>query len=337
MLSRIQKENIWGLLSILKAAHDREDMQKLQDRLSAAAEKRLQVLAASAFKDLWDQIESGLNDGSLFLNNIEYDIDWDGWSLSLAREFKGEIGDVLSEVGDAIHKEVKGTLAWDITADPAVKQWLNEHTAEFVVQITDETRNAINAVIKENYLAWQEGGIKAMSKTLQNFVGLTEYQAKIVSNYQDALESEMAAGNITLTDAELQDMVHEKFLAVLERRCDLIASNEANIATRYGTLSTYDNNPTITAVQWMTTSDVPCEDCIAMDGKIMTMAEFEDTISTIHNGTSIGCQCRPLPVTENTQDDEQYWADRKEAFEAAVNKSGCSEGCHCERHRREAA
>lgn len=339
-MTKSQIQAILKQVNLFKAALSRHELKRVQDRLQLEAQKRLEKLVQKQFTELWRDINSDIQSGKISTANISYAINWDKFRIGMAVALRSELGKLLDKMNENSTLKAVSGIGWDIKNDPAVINWLNTHTAELVVQVTEETRAAIQAVVNENYLTWLSSDVRTMARDLRPIVGLTEYQKKIVDNYKNRLVKEAETGKRYRSPKQIETMVNNKAKVVLKRRCKTIAQTESNNVTRQGALATYRSNSQVYAVQWMTTSGNPCEYCIEQDGKVMTIDEFENIISGVHNGTAINCQCRPIPVTSETEINEEYWAARKEKFLAKLNKSGCKEGClceHCESEVEEAA
>jgi hypothetical protein len=325
-ITREQAEKIYHSIIIFEAALGRDQLAKIQEQMKRQAKKRMEDKARKNFKKLENEV---IKAKDLTPNNLDEKINWDGFSLSLEIDFKRELGRTAREVAATIDSNLINdiTVNWDLEINLVIQNWLEAHTAELVREITDSTKDAIRAVVNENYQNWIGTTTRTMARDLRPIVGLTEYQKRIVDNYRERLEEQKDMG-IYRSQKQIDTMVANKAEEIKKRRCRTIAEQESNLATRQGTLAAYGVNSQIINVQWFA-NDGACEYCAPMDGKIMSIQEFDNIISGIHNGTSIGCNCIPLPVTSETVQDQEYWDARKEKFQAALSKAKESGRCMC--------
>jgi Fe-S cluster biogenesis protein NfuA len=325
-LTKSQAEELYHIITIFEAALGRDQLAKIQEQLKKQAQKRMEAKARKNFKKLETEI---IKTKDLTPNNLNDKINWDGFSLSLELDFKRELGSLAQEVAATIDSNLKNVVGvnWELEVNPAIQNWLETHTAELVREITDSTQAAIRAVVNENYQNWIGTTTRTMAKDLRPIVGLTEYQKRIVDNYREKLETQKDMG-IYRSQKQIDSMVANKAERIKRARCKLIAEQESNLAARQGSLTVYGANSSIISVQWFANNGA-CESCASMDGKIMSTQEFDSIISGIHNGTSINCNCVPLPVTDETVQDPDYWAARQEKFQADLLKAKESGICTC--------
>jgi hypothetical protein len=125
-----------------------------------------------------------------------------------------ELGDLLAEAGTATSKELAARLRGESLADAArlarrpdaqvavlfglenrrAQEWIREHGAALVREITEETRAAIRQTILRGRV---EGiGPRAIGDRLTDMVGLTRRQSQAVTNFRRTLER-LVAGEVS--------------------------------------------------------------------------------------------------------------------------------------------
>lgn len=321
-----QLEVIAHEIAVAEAALRRDEFTRVQKRLEASVRTRLEAKIKKQLDGLWKQLSRHAKEHGITPDLADEAINWGQWRFTLALSIQGELRSLLESVSAQTTSIMGSAVVWDIAQDPAVVSWLNRHTAELVVQVTEETRAAIRAVVRQNYLNWIGTTQRTMARDLRPIVGLTEYQAQVVRNYREYLEDQKDMG-IYRSQAQIDKMVNTKAEQIKRYRCKMIADTESVYAANQGALAAYRANPEVTASQWLVTSDNPCPECAALDGQIVAIdAAFTQTTVKVDGMPEIrdvncpplhpNCGCRIIAVTLETEQDQAFWAGRQEKFTA---------------------
>jgi hypothetical protein len=313
-------------IAIREAALRRDEFARVQKRLEASVKSRLEAKVRRQFESLWKQLARHAKQHGITPDLADDAIDWGRWQFTLALSIRGELRSLLESVGAQVDSVMGAAAGWDIAADPAVIAWLDRHTAELVVQVTEETRSAIRAVVRQNYLNWIGTTRQTMARDLRPIVGLTEYQAQVVQNYREFLEDQKDMG-IYRSQKQIDAMVATKAEQIKRYRCKMIADTESVYAANQGALAAYRANPSVTASQWMVLSGNPCPECAALDGQIVAIdGAFAQTTVKVDGISEVvdvaapplhpNCGCRIIPVTIETEQDDAFWSGRQDKFTA---------------------
>lgn len=143
--------------------------------------------------------------------------------------------------------------------------WANKHSAELVVEITDETMKAIRAYIQTGVDAGKSVG--TISRELRPLVGLTEKNIFAVANYEEWLivnRPEYSAKRIS----EMADVYSRR---LHRRRADLIARTETSSSLNEGIRQGYEQM----GVKNLERVEDPqcCDICDENNGRIYTIGE----------------------------------------------------------------
>jgi hypothetical protein len=329
-LSSRQRQAIYAFITLAEADISKNFFATIQDRLIKAAQLKLADMLHREFNKLGNDVIKALKTETIGPNMFETSVDWTGFEFKLSMKLRNEFGKLAQDTVDGISQYLTSKYSWDIETVPAVTDWLNRYTAELVVEITEETRAIIRDIVSKNYLTWIASDVKTMTQDLRPFVGLTEYQKKVVENYRAKLLAEKAAG-IYRSPAQIEEMVRNKAKRILWYRCQMIAETESNFVSNNASLALYRESSEINASQWFATKGA-CPKCAALDGKVVNIDETFAMGTVKVNGIKIAraykhpplhprCWCRIIPVTVDTVQDAEYWASRQEMFAQNQSKS----------------
>jgi len=164
-------------------------------------------------------------------------------------------------------EKLKAELRFDLL-NPRAVEFINQHTGELITQITEESRQAIRAIIRQ---AFEEGGHPyEQARKIRNYIGLTERQMRAVDNYWRRL-----AEDGTRPLKQVNEMADNYAKRLLRRRAELIARTETMAASNYGVRECWSQaveegllDPNEVEREWIYTPDErACERCEEMDGK----------------------------------------------------------------------
>lgn len=197
--------------------------------------------------------------------------DWEEIRRHGEELIKPELMEILTEGGNAVmgRRMVKKQERFDPIGIEAVK-WVTEHSAELVVEITDETMLAIREYIK---VGVKEGkSIQKIARELRPLVGLTERQLMAVANYHEMLILERPE----YTVARQREMAEVYARRLHRRRATLIARTESAFALTEGQRQGYDQMG-ITRLERVEDPDC-CEACAEHQGEIYTIEEAKGVL-----------------------------------------------------------
>ena len=198
--------------------------------------RRLEPSLRAAFLEAVDEIRGRLDLGVLEAALASRDVAAAEVALLLGEvdaQFgeaaKAVIRQALREGGDAaaaaIATQLGITLRFNLTNSQAIA-WIEAHTAELVVQVGQETRDAIRRFIRESFTQ----GItpRETAQRVYGAIGLTESQQAQVQRFRARLEEEGVAA------AKVDRRVARYVEAQLRRRSRVIARHEAFTAASEG-------------------------------------------------------------------------------------------------------
>lgn len=204
-------------------------------------------------------------------------------NLDRMRELLGEAGDqqVLETIregveraGEAAARDLSLMLDVDVVfdqANPRAVRWAREHAAKAVVQVTDETRDALRGMIAD---AIEEGvgtrrTAREIADELGDSLGLTRQQVSAVESFRERLEQS------GLSADEVNQRVARFRRAKLGQRAERIARNETITAANQGQQELWeqaaeeglmDADTTVREVI-VTPDERLCEICAPMEGQ----------------------------------------------------------------------
>lgn len=117
-----------------------------------------------------------------------------------------------------------------------ITNWVKDHGAEFVTNISTEQRKAVSALIARAYS--NGASPEELSRAIRPCIGLTERQAIANANYYDNVKAQMLKNNPGMKEATAAKKAQEaaaKYAAKQHRyRADMIAETELAFAYQHG-------------------------------------------------------------------------------------------------------
>lgn len=279
---------------ILKAVKPEDPEWRLlhrvaDSRLDKVKKAFLLAIAVTQDKVVMARMAEALQNGDLA--SVENMIDWAafGVGFGVVRETFREIVD---EVGKAtargLSEKLKVGLRFDLL-NPRAVEFINQHTGELITQITEESRQAIRAIIRQ---AFEEGGhpYQQARKIIQH-IGLTERQSRAVENFR---RRQLEAG-VSRTEADRRAEAYAKRL--LRDRAENIARTETMMASNEGQREAWRQATEQGLIdeaemerEWIVTPDDRlCPICLVMDGK---RAPIGGTYENGSGGPPLHPRCR---------------------------------------------
>lgn len=204
-------------------------------------------------------------------------IDWETFAAALSSDAREVITRILFdaakvEVENLRRMNAEYQLRFDMRNSRAEK-WIEEHTADLVTQVTDETRHAIRDIIHD---AFEHGGHPyETAQKIREYVGLTRRDATAVLNYRRKLEEKG-------TDPAAADRWASQYAdRLLRRRAENISRTETIMAANAGQHAVWDEavadgviDPKRWRKEWIVTNDDRlCPICAAMRGEKVKLDE----------------------------------------------------------------
>lgn len=119
---------------------------------------------------------------------------------------------------------------------PGVTNWVKDHGAEFVTNISTEQKNAVSALIARAYSKGESA--EELSRAIRPCIGLTQRQAIANANYYDHVKESLLKNNPGMKDATAAKKAQEaaaKYAAQQHRyRANMIAETEMAFAYQHG-------------------------------------------------------------------------------------------------------
>ncbi len=117
-----------------------------------------------------------------------------------------------------------------------ITNWVKDHGAEFVTNISTEQRSAVSALIARAYSKGESP--EELSRAIRPCIGLTERQAIANANYYDHVKAQLLKDHPKMTEAAAAKKAQEaaaKYAAQQHRyRADMIAETELAFAYQHG-------------------------------------------------------------------------------------------------------
>jgi len=258
---------------ILKAVKPEDPEWKLLHRVADSKLDKVKrafllAIAATQEKVVVARMAEALQAGDLA--SVENMIDWAvfGAGLVTVKEvFQEIVGEVGKATARGLSKKLKVELRFDLL-NPRAVEFINRHTGDLITQITDESRQAIRAIVRR---AFEEGGHPyQQARRIRNYIGLTERQMRAVDNYWRRL-----AEDGTRPLKRVNEMAENYAKRLLRRRAELIARTETMKASCEGQRMAWSQaveqdllDPGEVEREWIYTPDErACDLCEEMDGK----------------------------------------------------------------------
>lgn len=218
----------------------------------------------------------------------------------------------------SLQRQIDIAIRFDLT-DPRSVEFIRNHGAALVRDVSDETRRGIQTVISRGF---QQGlAPPQMARMIRNRIGLTHSQAEIVANYEAALRAAVRGdlsfdalntrftlnpvrGAGGLVESRIEAAVRQYEGRMLARRAQVIAHNETMKAAAAGKRELWNQLRDSGALakdqqrEWLTAEDSDvCSICEPLDGVRVGLDEpfpggFEGTDG------HIGCRCDTALVFE---------------------------------------
>lgn len=119
---------------------------------------------------------------------------------------------------------------------PGVTNWVKDHGAEFVTNISTEQKNAVSALIARAYSKGESA--EELSRAIRPCIGLTQRQAIANANYYDHIKDSLLKNNPGMKEATAAKKAQEaaaKYAAQQHRyRANMIAETEMAFAYQHG-------------------------------------------------------------------------------------------------------
>lgn len=196
--------------------------------------------------------------------------DWDEIRIRGEELLKPALFEVLAAGGNSVmHQRIRKQERFDPIGIEAIT-WTTEHSAELVVEITNETMLAIREYIKVGVNAGKS--IQKIAMELRPLVGLTERQIMAVANYHEMLILERP----DYTVATLRDMTNTYARRLHRRRATTIARTETAFALTEGQRQGYGQMG-IKKLERVEDPDC-CDICADAQGKIYTIDEAQGVL-----------------------------------------------------------
>lgn len=178
-----------------------------------------------------------------------------------------QLAEAIKAAGTHEVSELRISMTFQID-NPFVNTWINNHTAELVAQVTDETRRAIRSVITE---AFQNGDPpRKAAMRIRSMIGLTDRDAKAVMRRWKELSADSS-----ITEARVAKMTDEYAQSLLRRRALNIARTETVTAANRGVQIAWQEAQRQGSLlpgvhqEWIAAVDSPrtCAVCLELDSQ----------------------------------------------------------------------
>ena len=254
---------------------------------ATAAEVRFGARFASAFRevsealvDAWDRLDPQTAEAAY---QAILRMPWmESFEGPLRTTWEETTREVMTAAGEESFRDMRGMIASPtstlLTAsftveNPYSRVYIRERSSRLIVQITDETREAVKEILDR---AIRDGiPPKQISSIIGDTVGLFDRWAKAVYNRR----SQLLRDGVSFEDASKQSKKYADKLK--RRRGENIARTEIVNASNQGTMDSWsiaqDNNwiPATTKKEWIAGfgSARTCRYCSALHGKIVGVNE----------------------------------------------------------------
>ena len=192
-----------------------------------------------------------------------------------------------------IHGQLGAEFFGGITTD--VRNWITQHTGEFITQVGETERMAIREVI----LNGMERGRNAatMARDIRQHIGLTRPQVETISRLRESMET------ANIPEKRIEDVIDKRIKKMIRQRAQVIARNETILASKEGYRQSYldaANQGLIDANKsrryWVITPLDACEICRPIPGMnpngVGLYEPFQTPIGPLLNvHAHIQCRC----------------------------------------------
>jgi len=272
---------------ILKAVNPKDPEWKLLHRVADSKLNRtkkafLMAVAATQAEVVVSRMAEALENNDLA--SVENMIDW--------AVFGAGLGIVVGKAtARRLGEKLKAELRFDLL-NPRAVEFINQHTGELITQVTEESRQAIRAIVRQ---AFEEGGHPyEQAKKIRQHIGLTERQSRAVENFRRRLIED----GISRAEADKRAEAYAERL--LRDRAETIARTETLTASNAGQhlawLDAKDKGllPANFMKEYITTpDDRRCPQCLSIDGQRKSINASFDTPygPKMHPPIHVNCRC----------------------------------------------
>lgn len=278
-MDSLEEDLAWEMIS--KAASKRTRALRSYQRLLRLQERKLKTTINEWLEWTAKKLRAGLSGmrGKTPVARAKSIADWKDIQNHGQELIKPVLFEILEAGGSSVMDKrlVKKQERFDPIGIEAVK-WTEKHSAELVIEITDETMKAIREYIK---IGINEGkSVQKIAMELRPLVGLTSRDIKAVANYHEMLILERPE----YTAATQREMAETYTRRLHRRRATTIARTETAFGLAEGQRQGYEQMG-ITRLQWIADPEC-CEICAENDGEIFTTEEAEGKLPAHPN-----CEC----------------------------------------------
>jgi SPP1 gp7 family putative phage head morphogenesis protein len=277
--------------------------QQLPNTLQALADKYLESMM-SAFQSTtnelqnqitFEQVEEAIATGQAAW--IINEVDWAAaYEDPLLNEWQPMLTYLVDEAGAATLETLKFKMRFDLL-NPHSVDWIRDHAANLVREVSSGTKQAIRSVVQEAFL--HGGHPKQQARLIRQMVGLTERQSLAVQHKWIAWREDPTLAH--LTDAQIERRVERYARKLHKLRAETIARHETMTAVNQGQAQAIGQARQAGLIdeerarkEWITTvDDRICEFCAPMDGVQVKLDEdFDTPLGTVaHPPMHIQCRC----------------------------------------------
>jgi len=270
---------------------DRSDWVKMVQFIN-----RNQGKGISLFSKFWDEMKSvvTVKNVAMAMQSMNVPIHWRKTWDGIIKDFvEIDIHDdiwmkAIQSASEKIDERIKKRVEKQ-TTNQYVKEWMDIHGAELIVELTTNQYKTIHALLHDQVTK----GITSpytLSKFIKSFVGLTSREALAVARHQLALMAEgMSVPEVLASTKKYADFLH----GVRARR---IARTELSFGYGHGQLgAALDAEkkgyfPGELWKEWIAGGPNPCERCEGMDGeKVKANEPFSEGVDT--HPLHPNCEC----------------------------------------------
>lgn len=270
---------------VLKAG-PRRKATRTYARVSVLANQMQKPIQVNLVKGI-KQFRRKIKDSELFeawrtgnYHKVMEVIPWQDLPSDLApvtADLEGVVDGIAKFTIPKLSAPVREELRFD-TANPYIRRFLSEHSAQLVTSITEGARENIqNQVTRSLDEALRPNQISSMIK---NGIGLYPKLEGAVDRYRRGLELTEVNPN------RVDQLTNAYYDRLLDYRSMMIARTETRFATNYGQLSIWRNAADLSLINrdtakkvWIVDGD-PCEICEPMDGVAVPL----DSVWALNNG-----------------------------------------------------
>jgi SPP1 gp7 family putative phage head morphogenesis protein len=218
---------------------------------------------------------------------------WDALASELDSALRAPLRQaVLGGAGVADRRLPSGTLRFDLT-NPAAVQAVDRTVAQLVQDLTLESRQAIQALVRQSLQGAAD--VSQLARQIQATIGLTTQYAAAVERYRSTLETQ----GLPPGRAEARSQAYADRL--LRHRAQTIARTEVIRATSAGQQAVWSDAqqegllPHDAQRVWIVTPDDRlCPICAAMEGQVVGVNEpfqSDDVGAVDYPPAHVACRC----------------------------------------------